>query len=33
MKPATRWRLQEFYAPHNHRLYELLDWDFGWNDV
>jgi hypothetical protein len=33
MNPATRRRLQEFYAPHNHRLYELLDWDFGWNDV
>ena len=33
MKPETRRRLQEFYAPHNRRLYELLDWNLGWDDV
>ncbi|MDP9365631.1 MAG: sulfotransferase domain-containing protein [Chloroflexota bacterium] len=33
MRPETRRRLQEFYAPHNRRLYELLDWDLGWDDV
>jgi len=33
MKPETRRRLQEFYAPHNRRLYDLLGRDFGWDDV
>lgn len=30
MEPATRRRLEEFFAPHNERLYELLGSDFGW---
>lgn len=30
MNPATRARLIEFFAPHNARLYELLNIDFGW---
>ena len=30
MDPATRRSLEEFYAPHNERLYDLLDSDFGW---
>ena len=28
--PATRERLQEFYAPYNQRLYSLLGRDLGW---
>jgi hypothetical protein len=28
--PATRRRLEEFFAPHNDRLYDLLSTDFGW---
>jgi hypothetical protein len=28
--PATRRRLEEFFAPHNERLYDLLSTDFGW---
>ena len=30
MDPTTRRRLQEFFAPHNERLYDLLGTDFGW---
>jgi hypothetical protein len=30
MAPAMRCRLEEFYAPHNERLYDLLGFDFGW---
>lgn len=28
---ATRRRLEEYYAPHNQRLYALLDRDLGWD--
>ena len=31
MKPETKARLQEFFAPHNERLFALLGTDFGWN--
>ncbi len=30
MDPATRKRLEEFFEPHNRRLYEHLGVDFGW---
>ncbi|HYQ85219.1 MAG TPA: sulfotransferase, partial [Rubrobacter sp.] len=30
MDPSTRRRLDEFFAPHNERLYDLLNTDFGW---
>lgn len=30
MNPGTRQRLQEYFAPHNRELYELLGRDFGW---
>jgi hypothetical protein len=30
MDPATRRRLERFFAPHNERLYALLSTDFGW---
>jgi hypothetical protein len=30
MHPATRRRLEEFFEPHNRRLYEHLGVDFGW---
>jgi hypothetical protein len=30
MNPATRRRLEEYFEPHNRRLYEYLDVDFGW---
>jgi hypothetical protein len=30
MVPATRRRLEEYFEPHNRRLYELLGRDFGW---
>jgi len=30
MNPATRWRLKEFFEPHNRRLYDYLGVDFGW---
>jgi len=30
MDPATRRRLEGFFAPHNKRLYDLLNTDFGW---
>jgi len=30
MDPATRRRLEGFFAPHNERLYDLLNTDFGW---
>jgi hypothetical protein len=28
--PATRQRLEEYFEPHNRRLYEYLGVDFGW---
>jgi hypothetical protein len=33
MRPETRDRLAEYFAPHNRRLYELLGWDLGWDNV
>ena len=30
MNPATRRRLEEYFEPHNQRLYEFLGVDFGW---
>jgi len=30
MNPSTRRRLEEYFEPHNRRLYELLGKDFGW---
>lgn len=30
MDPATRQRLEEFFEPHNRRLYKYLGVDFGW---
>jgi Sulfotransferase domain len=30
MDPATRRMLEAFFEPHNRRLYEYLDVDFGW---
>jgi hypothetical protein len=31
MRPGTRERLTEYFAPHNRRLYELLGEDFDWD--
>jgi hypothetical protein len=30
MGPATRRRLEEYFVPHNRRLYDFLGADFGW---
>jgi hypothetical protein len=30
MDPITRRRLVDYFAPHNHQLYDLLGRDFGW---
>jgi hypothetical protein len=30
MEPATRRRLEEYFEPHNRRLYDYLGTDFGW---
>jgi sulfotransferase family protein len=30
MDPATRRRLEEYFEPHNRRLYDFLGKDFGW---
>ena len=30
MDPATRRRLEEYFEPHNQRLYDYLGTDFGW---
>jgi hypothetical protein len=30
MDPATRERLEEYFEPHNKRLYDFLGKDFGW---
>jgi hypothetical protein len=30
MKPETRQRLEQYFAPFNQRLYEYLGEDFGW---
>ncbi|HEX3721936.1 MAG TPA: sulfotransferase domain-containing protein [Nitrolancea sp.] len=32
MRPEVKEKLREFYAPHNERLFALLDVDYGWND-
>jgi len=32
MDPALRKRLQEYFAPHNARLYEFLNVDLGWDN-
>jgi hypothetical protein len=32
MRPETRARLREYFAPHNRQLYDLLGRDFGWED-
>jgi hypothetical protein len=29
MNPATRRRLEEYFEPHNQRLYDYLGTDFG----
>lgn len=31
MQSETKARLEEFFAPHNERLYRLLGTDYGWN--
>ena len=31
MKPETRAQLVEYFQPHNQRLYELLDTNYGWS--
>lgn len=31
INPQTRQLLVEFFRPHNQRLYEMIDEDFGWN--
>jgi hypothetical protein len=31
MRPETRVRLMEYFAPHNRRLFALLGEDFGWD--
>jgi hypothetical protein len=30
MDSSTRRRLEAYFEPHNQRLYECLDVDFGW---
>jgi hypothetical protein len=30
MNRATRRRLEEYFEPHNRRLYEYVGLDFGW---
>ena len=30
MDPSTRRQLEEFFEPHNRRLYDYLGVDFGW---
>ncbi len=30
MNPETRWRLEEYFEPHNRRLYAFLGRDLGW---
>jgi hypothetical protein len=30
MDPATRRRLEQYFEPHNQRLYEHLGTDLGW---
>ncbi len=30
MNPATRQRLEDYFEPHNERLYDFLGVDFGW---
>lgn len=32
MHPDTRARLQDYFAPHNTRLYRFLNRDFGWEN-
>jgi hypothetical protein len=31
IKPSTKKFLQEYFQPHNQKLYELLGVDYGWN--
>jgi hypothetical protein len=31
MNPLTRQRLNEYFRPHNQRLYEMVGIDFGWD--
>jgi hypothetical protein len=33
MRPETRARLAAQFAPHNRQLYDLLGWNFGWDDA
>jgi hypothetical protein len=33
MEPATRQRLEEYFEPHNERLYEYLGTDFEWQQL
>jgi hypothetical protein len=33
LQPETRLRLQEYFKPHNQKLYEYLGFDFGWEKV
>jgi hypothetical protein len=33
MDPTIRERLQEYFEPHNRRLYDYLGVDFGWSSV
>jgi hypothetical protein len=30
MDPSTRRQLEEFFEPHNQRLYDFLGTDLGW---
>jgi hypothetical protein len=30
MKPETRRRLEEYFEPHNRRLYDFIGTNFGW---
>lgn len=32
MNPVTRAQLEEFFAPHNERLFDLLGVNYGWNN-
>ena len=33
MDPTTRQRLEEYFEPHNERLYEHLGVDFEWQQL
>lgn len=32
MRPETKARRAHYYEPYNRQLYDLLGWDFGWNE-